>query len=480
MNNNYECMQEFLNVLKEFAISNPNKEITRDFVYSILVRFRVEKNEESFMPAVKQDYYEGWKERFKNVNNLNVDDHVQGDFCWFLNTYDVINAIKLYIPLDYDHIKEGAEQLFDFISSTNMIHQSKIASKIRNDNVVVRVNSLEDAQKIVNFVSSNSYIQEGMLKVNPFLPNMNGIGMVMDNDYSFNGELSSLLSSFIEWLKKENRLDLVTVEEFNKYIKFQIEYVNDLDLKNIYSLLEKTTSKSFHIQEFVEQAKSKLVNDYDQQRKRITDPSYYLEKAIIVTENHYPGNSKEAILNYLNNNADFFTRKENARAGLVKYVKPGDVISLITKKLHESGITYAVNQEELIEKYLDLVLNRQKEQNDIVEKPNNPDSVDQQNPYIAEFEIIKKAFINTERKYNETIPEQAESAFIKLYLYNNPESFTNSFGDRTKLKELVKTCDIKKVILSNIDIAGLDINSIEEITSRFKSVIYQDINNKKL
>ena len=41
MNNNYERMQEFLNVLKEFAISNPEKEITDNFIYSNLIRFNL-------------------------------------------------------------------------------------------------------------------------------------------------------------------------------------------------------------------------------------------------------------------------------------------------------------------------------------------------------------------------------------------------------------------------------------------------------
>ena len=47
------------------------------------------------------------------------------------------NAIKLYIPMDFEHIKEGANQLFDFICDINVEHQSKIAASIRNDNKLI-------------------------------------------------------------------------------------------------------------------------------------------------------------------------------------------------------------------------------------------------------------------------------------------------------------------------------------------------------
>lgn len=466
MNNNYARMQKFLDMLKEFSISNPEKEITETFVYSNLVRFNIDDNNVFNTNVVQQNYYEGWKERYRNTKNIIVNDKLHGNFCWFFTGYDGNNAVKLYIPMDFEHIQEGANQLFDFISSTNMSHQSKIASRIRNDNVVVRVVNLEDAKKIVDFVSNNEYIQSGMLKVNPFTPNINGIGMTMDNNFSFNSELSKLISSFINWLKQENRLDLVTVEEFNKYIKFQIDYTHDPDLKDIYTLLSKTTSKDFKFSDFIEHAKNKLVNDYDDE-KRITNPEHYLEKAILVTEKYYPGNSKEGILEYyLHHNATRFTRKENARGGLIKYVSPRDLMSIMTKKLHENGITFLSSESELIDKYVDIVLNKQKNN----DAQNN---INVQDNYIQQFEIIKAAYISTLNVYDMF---QAEEAFRRLYLNNNPECFTNRYGDRTKLENLIASYDVKKIIISNINLEGIDINNVDDILHRFMDSLGQNTN----
>lgn len=469
MNNNYEKMQEFLDIIKEFAISNPEKEITRDFVYSILVRFRVEKNEESFMPAVKQDYYGGWKERFKNVDNLNVDDHVQGDFCWFLNTYDVHNAVKLYIPMDYEHVQEGANQLFDFIVSTGMKHQSKIASKIRNDNVVVRVNSLEDAEKIIDFVSSNRYIRSGMLLVNPFLPNINGIGIVMDNNYSFNSTLCDIICNFLSSLRRTNRLDLFTVEELNKYIKTQIPNISDLELKDIYKLLSITTSKDYKFQDVIDHIEGKLVDKYDNNRERIIEPSYYLDQAIIVTERYYPGNSKPAILKYINGNADSFTRKERARQGIIKYVSPQNILTIMKQKLQECGNSINGNASEIIDLYLNLVLKKNER--------NITTDLSKQNNYEFEFNIIKKAYSSTLIKYG---IEQAETAFKQLFLYKDSRYFTNSLNDRTNLNNYVVNKNVKEIILRNIDISGLDMvfPNVNDILERFKRTIVN--NNKKL
>ena len=170
-NENYELMKYFLDMIKDFAFSNPKYEITEKFVYSQLIGFNVRQDQMPFK-NIRDEYFENWIYRYKNNIGIDVNYRNQSNyFLWFISGQIKGNEIKLYIPMDQVHIKEGANQLFDFISSTNIEHQSKIASIIRNDNVVLRVNSLEDAKTIIDFVNSNHYIREGMIKVNPFLPN---------------------------------------------------------------------------------------------------------------------------------------------------------------------------------------------------------------------------------------------------------------------------------------------------------------------
>lgn len=450
MNKNYAYMQEFLDMIKEFAISNPANEITYNFVYSNLIGFRTN----NFRDRI-DDNFDYWKHRYYENKNISVfeTDRLKG-FCFFANGDMKGNEVKLYIPLKSNYVKEGANQLFDFLSSTNIEHQSKIATIVRNDNVVVRVNNLEDAKTIIDYVTSNEYIRAGMLQVNPFLPNCNGVGITMDNNFSFNSELSKAIAGFIEYLKANNLLHLANVENFNNYINSSLSKIVDLELKDIYCLLAKTTSKDFSLQDFINHANSKLIDRYDDERKRIIDPSYYLENVIMITEKFYPANSKTAIKEYMHSNATYFTNKKRAREGLMKYVRPGDLVPLMRAKLQEKGVAIPNKDEELIDKYLDIVLNKQ-------------------NNYREQFEIIKQAYVSTLSVYD---INQAITAFKSLFVYNNVKYFTNRFGDRERLIKSVLPYNIKRIIISNIDTTNLDINDINDICQRFIDSVNKDMN----
>jgi len=445
-NQNYELMQYFLNMMKEFAFSNPAYEISEKFVYSQLIGFNVRQDQMPFQ-NIREDYFDDWIYRYKNNNGIDVNYHNQSNyFLWFIDGKIRGNEIKLYIPMDHSHIREGANQLFDFLSSTNIEHQSKIASVIRNDNVVLRVNTMEDVKTIIDFVNSNQYIKEGMIRVNPFLPNYNGVGMAMDNIYSFNSTISKIVSEFITYLRNSNSLHLATVENLNTFIIQQRTKISDPDLKDIYSLLEKTTSKNFEFQDFLNHANNKLIDKYTDDRKRIIDPKFYFEQALIETQKKHPDfDLKEAIKKYLKGDGAGFTRDNRARDGLKKYVHPGDVISIMRQKLSEKNIPIPHTDNELISQYLNFVL-----------------------PKLDLFKMIESAYINTSISYNEY---QAKEALKQLILNNDIQYFTNKFNDRKILRENVLGHDVKKIILKNIDLNNIDVNNIDEIISRFIGVI---------
>ena len=255
---NYDLIQYFIQMIGEFAVSNPDKEIDKNFIYSQLMGFNI-KNEQLPYYSISHEF-ENWRVRYNNNPNINAFEVEKRPFLWFSNGKLKGNEIKLYIPLDYNHIKDGANQLFDFIASLGIEHQSKIANKIRNDNLVVRVNTLEDAEKIIEFVKNNNYIQEGLIKTNPFLTNYSGVGLAMDNNYSYNSTICQILSDFINYLKKYNRFDLLTVDNLNQYIKNSIPNIQDLELKDIYTLLSKTTDRNFKLEDFVNHADNKLID----------------------------------------------------------------------------------------------------------------------------------------------------------------------------------------------------------------------------
>lgn len=453
-NQNYDNIQDFLNMMQEFAYLNPKYDITEKFVYTQLIGFTVREDQMPFK-NIKETYFDNWIYKYRNNNGIDVNFHGKGNyFLWFINGQIKGNEIKLYIPMDHAHIKEGANQLFDFISSTNIEHQSKIASVIRNDNVVLRVNSLEDAKTIIDFVNSNQYIKEGMIKVNPFLPNYNGVGMAMDNAYSFNSTISKIISEFITHLRNTNNLNLVTVENLNNFIIQQSNLITDPDLKDIYSLLEKTTSKNFQFDDFLNHANNKLADKYTLDRKRITNPKFYFEQAIIETsKKNYNFDVSNSIKKYLNGDPTGFTRDNKARAGLAKYVHPGDIISIMRQKLNENNIPIPQNDEELITQYLNILL-----------------------PKVDLFEIIQTAYINTLNQYNDF---QANEALKKLILHDNIQCFTNKFNDRTLLKRYVLGKDVKRIIFEKINLDNLDVQNINEIINRFKNSINNSIHEKK-
>ena len=125
----------------------------------------------------------------------------------------------MYVPLDQAHLQKGADYIFDFISKNGIEHQSKIARMIRNDDIVIRVNTKEDAEKVMEYIHSNPYIMEGLMRVNPFLANNNGIGLAMDNNFSYNDTVCEAIAGYYNYLKRYNRMDLFNVDGLNNYIK---------------------------------------------------------------------------------------------------------------------------------------------------------------------------------------------------------------------------------------------------------------------
>ena len=451
--NNYELQKYLFGYLKQFQISNPNKIIDRQFVYSLLEQFNIQNHGMDI-----SNNFEYWMNRYEGNPNIKVFEFQQRPFLWFQNGRIRGNEIKIYVPLDINHIKEGANLIFDYISSNNIVHQSKIATIIRTDNVVIRVTTLEDADKIINFVTNNEYLKEGLLNVNPFLPNYNGLGITMDNFTTYNGNVAQIISDFLNLLKNQGRLDLFNVEEFNNYVKSAITYVDDPDIKDIYTILSQVTKPNFDFKEFVAFIRNKIADKYDNNKTRITDPEYYFDEAIKITEQIHPGFSKPAIFKYLKGDSSGFTRDSHARAGLEKYVHPGDLISIMRSRLNSNNIPIPNNDDELINHYLDIVLNKNMNKENL-------------------FDIIKSAYISTLNAYGKA---QARAAVNNLIINREIDLFTNSNGDRTRLRSILNY-DIKKIIISNIDISNLDINDIKEIVNRFENIINPEtLSNQKV
>ncbi len=451
MNTNYESMAEFIQQIQKLALNNPNRNVDANFIYSMLIDFKI-TNEQGKWQNIEH-FFSPLEASFENNPQINVFRTPKNrHFLYFTHGKLNGNEIKMYVPLKKEAISYGVKQIFDFIAQSGISHQSKLADTIRNDNVVIRVNSLEEAERVAYFLSNDPYIKRNMLKVNPFLPNYNGIGMTMDNNYSYNYEVATLLQNYVFYMKSRNCLASMTVDGFSNYVKNQCRDVSDLDLKDIYSLIASVTSKDFTLDDFFDHVYNKQIDIYED-RSRVTHPMIYFERAIYETYKAHPGNVKSAIRHYMSGDPNYFTRTNMARAGLIKYVRPEMVKSILEDKLRVNGEVIPDDLDLLIDTYINLLLFR-----------NQSNTLND----WQKLDIIKKAYNNTKKVYNDM---QADGALRKLLLYGNSQSFTNRFGDRDEINTKVIGSDIRNIVLLGIDLENINIYDIDQIVARFAEMM---------
>jgi len=220
-------INDFLRLIKE--ISKSGIQIDSNLVYSNLIRMdaKYENIENCFDP---------WQERYKNVRNINVFVSPNWKyFCQFKGLGSKkpgYNKLKIYIPLDKEHIYDGVNKIFDFTSKSDIPHQSKVGSYTRFDDVVLRVDSISDAEKIRNFVNNDSYIKNGLINSNPFAFTDGNISFAWDGNLSFNMVTSEWISDYI------NEVEEVSYDSFYKFL---LKRYNEIfkEGKNINSFAEK-------------------------------------------------------------------------------------------------------------------------------------------------------------------------------------------------------------------------------------------------
>lgn len=228
---------QFLQRIYKIKVDNPDVYLDRKFVYRELCRCGIQKSEilENGQLKPNEEMFYKWYKRF--AFNSKVKAYVDKNWPYFFQFVrgDLKNYgkyIKLYIPIDSEHLYEGANILFDYIASLNIDHCSKISKEIRSDNVVVRLKAGDyyNAMKIINFVKSNAYLKEGLNKTNPFVPSILEIGIMDENGISYNSEMSRCIIEYVDYCISHN-ITNVDATSFTKWIK-ENQYNNDV--KSIY------------------------------------------------------------------------------------------------------------------------------------------------------------------------------------------------------------------------------------------------------
>lgn len=234
-------IDEFLKYLAKKVEQNPDYQLDVDSIYYKITLLGVGMDDKGY--DVAENDFDKWISYFHSSRNLKAFvDTKWNYFCQFVSKKrsefrkisNSLNNIKLYIPVDSEHIQESAKLIFDFISKNNIVHASKIGANIRCDDIVIRLVNVEDAKKIIDFVKNNKYIQEGLIDSNPFVPSVHGVGFVCDGSLSYNNTMAILVCSYIKGLKKDRRLSSASFDDFKRYVGLYERYLFDSNIKDWY------------------------------------------------------------------------------------------------------------------------------------------------------------------------------------------------------------------------------------------------------
>ncbi len=217
-------MQDFIQYIYNLGVQNPNLVINHNLVYRELCKLGMDEQElsETREQTPVKPVFQEWINRNTKSGNyqkgLRVEHHLDNlpQFLQFFSCIDgeeILDAngfIKLYIPLKYKGLFDKANELFDFITNSGIRHASKIADRMRSDNVVVRLepDDYESALRIISFMSRDS-MKGSLNPVNPFVPSIHGIGIMQESGISYNGQMATLIADYVNYCIKNMRTPLI-------------------------------------------------------------------------------------------------------------------------------------------------------------------------------------------------------------------------------------------------------------------------------
>ena len=226
-------MNDFLRHIYKIAkgyrnriINKFNPEFGNDIVYNELMRHGLKESDLGEKRELKNigEYFAYWYQIVNTeLHNTNTSLHMEhflilsiGNPMSERGTY-----IKMYISIDSEHIKDGVKKLFEFMDKNSIEHVSKVADEMRSDGITIRLkgDDYSSAKKIIEYVNSEPYIKEGLLKCNPFIPSINGIGLIDETDTSYNGIISKQIFTYINnKIKKGAKIETVRADDFYRQI----------------------------------------------------------------------------------------------------------------------------------------------------------------------------------------------------------------------------------------------------------------------
>ncbi len=206
--------------------------LSRNQIYSKLVRM---SNANPNSIEYLRDEFSGYEEDLRSIYKDTGSIFHYNDFlaCNYKKTdYDNhTDIIKMYIPLDKEHMARSIHEIFSFLEQNKIEHFSKVSDKVRFDDLVIRVKNMGDAAKLQRFIQKNEYIKEGMIAPNPFAVSAGGISYAWDDEINYNGALADYITNYMNTKYTYGGLDDVSYEDFFSYLNgvYNQVFVNNID-----------------------------------------------------------------------------------------------------------------------------------------------------------------------------------------------------------------------------------------------------------
>ncbi len=256
-------------------------------------------------------------------------------FCQFISKDNQARMsrehIKVYIPLDAQHIEFGAKIIFDFLEKNHISHVSKIGREIRFDDVVVRLVNPEDAKKLIQFVNSVPYLQEGLIKANPFAFEQNGIAMAVDGRLSYNQTISILLKNYMDYKKYSRSLNNVSADDFYAFVRklymdqfithrndrlqqiFDWKEDQEKNYREVIALIIRVQDPKFTFKDYIEHYE-RCANIEMLSEQKITDTNRLLLEALQAMTLRWGTNGTRSVRTYyVTGDSSYITSKNNLR-----------------------------------------------------------------------------------------------------------------------------------------------------------------------
>ncbi len=316
MNDRERKIDEFLKFFRDIAIQNPNHHFVQEEIYYHLTGFGLPPTENH--KPIKY-YFNNWIQHFEKDKNLRVFvDPNWSYFCQFTSADGKARScnehLKVYVPLDSNHLERGAKEIFEFLSKNGISHGSKIGSQVRFDDIVIRLVNPSDLSKLISFINDNSYIQEGLIPANPFAFNVNGIALAVDGALSYNATVSSMILFYINDKKSKNNLESINVNDFYNFVvnyynyaftsseglarlesdfpwksgRFESPEAQFVNYKKVFELMIKSINRNFtfndYISHYFESANTNLNKQKEEQLRNIKMSANFTKGKIVSNE----------------------------------------------------------------------------------------------------------------------------------------------------------------------------------------------------